>query len=85
MQSSGSVEEVSLNCAVIGTRYNAATIKMHKRLLFAIPLTSILTGLSLLHGYWALGGNGGWITADPLFVVFGFAPLLQRNVKTMLR
>lgn len=32
---------------------------MHQRLLFAIPLVSSLAGLSLLHGYWALGGKWG--------------------------
>jgi hypothetical protein len=32
---------------------------MHKRLLFAIPLAFILAGLSILHGYWALGGKWG--------------------------
>jgi len=32
---------------------------MRSRFLFAIPLTVILGGLSLLHGYWALGGRWG--------------------------
>jgi Protein of unknown function (DUF3995) len=32
---------------------------MHNRLLFAIPLTVILGGLSLLHAYWAFGGRWG--------------------------
>jgi hypothetical protein len=32
---------------------------MSNRLLFAIPLASILGGLSLLHAYWALGGRWG--------------------------
>jgi hypothetical protein len=32
---------------------------MTNRLLFAIPLASILGGLSLLHAYWALGGRWG--------------------------
>jgi hypothetical protein len=32
---------------------------MRNRLLFAIPLTVILAGLSLLHAYWALGGRWG--------------------------
>jgi hypothetical protein len=32
---------------------------MHNRFLFAIPLTGILAGLLLLHGYWALGGRWG--------------------------
>jgi hypothetical protein len=31
----------------------------HYRLLFAIALTVILGGLSLLHAYWALGGRWG--------------------------
>ncbi len=34
-------------------------IKMHNRLLLAIPLAAILAGLSLLHAYWALGGRWG--------------------------
>jgi hypothetical protein len=34
---------------------------MSNRLLFAIPLTGILGGLSLLHAYWALGGR--WASA----------------------
>jgi Protein of unknown function (DUF3995) len=32
---------------------------MTHRLLFAIPLASILGGLSLLHAYWAIGGRWG--------------------------
>lgn len=32
---------------------------MASRLLFAIPLTVILGGLSVLHAYWALGGRWG--------------------------
>ena len=32
---------------------------MRSRFLFVIPLTVILGGLSLLHGYWALGGRWG--------------------------
>jgi hypothetical protein len=32
---------------------------MLNRFLFAIPLTVILAGLSLLHAYWALGGRWG--------------------------
>jgi hypothetical protein len=32
---------------------------MRNRLLFAIPLTVILAGISLLHAYWALGGRWG--------------------------
>jgi len=32
---------------------------MGSTLLFAIPLTAILGGLSLLHAYWALGGRWG--------------------------
>jgi Protein of unknown function (DUF3995) len=32
---------------------------MASRLLFAIPLTVILGGLSLVHAYWALGGRLG--------------------------
>ena len=32
---------------------------VRNRLLFAIPLTAILGGLSLLHAYWALGGRWG--------------------------
>jgi hypothetical protein len=32
---------------------------MRNGLLFAIPLTVILGGLSLLHAYWELGGRWG--------------------------
>lgn len=34
-------------------------VSMHTRLTLAIPLVVILSGLSLLHAYWALGGRWG--------------------------
>jgi Protein of unknown function (DUF3995) len=42
---------------------------MPNRLLFAIPLTVILGGLSLLHAYWALGGR--WASAYTVPTVNG--------------
>ena len=42
---------------------------MRNRLLFAIPLTVILGGLSLLHAYWALGGR--WASAYTVPTVNG--------------
>ncbi len=38
---------------------------MRNPLMFAIPLVAILGGLSLLHAYWALGGQWGRAYAVP--------------------
>jgi len=38
---------------------------MRNRLLFAMPLAVILGGLSLLHAYWALGGQRGSAYSAP--------------------
>lgn len=42
---------------------------MGNRLLFAIPLTVIFVGLSILHAYWAIGGH--WASAYTVPTVNG--------------
>lgn len=46
---------------------------MRSQLLFAIPLTCILGGLSVLHAYWALGGRRGALTRCRLSAVDTFS------------